>query len=205
MKKNAIILAAGKSSRFAPFTYEKPKGLFCVKGQILIERQIEQLIEAGIDEIYIVVGYMKEKFFYLEQKYGVKLIVNNEFGKKGNLYTLYVAREHLKNTFICCADHYFVRNPFLDPNQENLSYRACVFQKGKFCEFSASVSDAKVITDMSVGGCDSYAMVGQAYMNQNFSEKFREYMEDEINDFGIASMFWEEFYQKHIKDLTFVM
>ena len=51
MKKNAIILAAGKSSRFAPFTYEKPKGLFCVKGQILIERQIEQLIEAGIDEI----------------------------------------------------------------------------------------------------------------------------------------------------------
>ena len=85
MKKNAIILAAGKSSRFAPFTYEKPKGLFCVKGQILIERQIEQLIEAGIDEIYIVVGYMKEKFFYLEQKYGVKLIVNNEFGKKGNL------------------------------------------------------------------------------------------------------------------------
>lgn len=82
MKKNAIILAAGKSSRFAPFTYEKPKGLFCVKGQILIERQIEQLIEAGIDEIYIVVGYMKEKFFYLEQKYGVKLIVNNEFGKK---------------------------------------------------------------------------------------------------------------------------
>ena len=89
MKKNAIILAAGKSSRFAPFTYEKPKGLFCVKGQILIERQIEQLIEAGIDEIYIVVGYMKEKFFYLEQKYGVKLIVNNEFGKKGNLYTLF--------------------------------------------------------------------------------------------------------------------
>ena len=76
MKKNAIILAAGKSSRFAPFTYEKPKGLFCVKGQILIERQIEQLIEAGIDEIYIVVGYMKEKFFYLEQKYLSKLFKN---------------------------------------------------------------------------------------------------------------------------------
>ena len=67
--KNAIILAAGKSSKFAPFTYEKPKGLFCVKGEILIERQIEQLQNAGIKDIYIVVGYMKEKFFYLEQKY----------------------------------------------------------------------------------------------------------------------------------------
>lgn len=62
--KNAIILAAGKSNRFAPFTYERPKGLFRVKGEILIERQIEQLIEAGITEIYVVVGYMKEKFFY---------------------------------------------------------------------------------------------------------------------------------------------
>ena len=65
MNKNAIILAAGKSSRFAPFTYEKPKGLFRVKGEILVERQIEQLLQAGISDIYVVVGYMKEKFFYL--------------------------------------------------------------------------------------------------------------------------------------------
>ena len=85
--KNAIILAAGKSNRFAPFTYEKPKGLFKVKGEILIERQIEQLKEAGIKDIYVVIGYMKEKFFYLEEKYGVKLIVNNTFSEKGNLYS----------------------------------------------------------------------------------------------------------------------
>lgn len=77
MTINAIILAAGKSSSFAPFTYERPKGLFRVKNEILIERQINQLIEAGIKDIYIVVGYMKEKFFYLEQKYPqVKLLVN---------------------------------------------------------------------------------------------------------------------------------
>lgn len=60
--KNAIILAAGKSERFAPFTYERPKGLFCVKGEILIERQIRQLNEAGVYNIYVVVGYMKENF-----------------------------------------------------------------------------------------------------------------------------------------------
>ena len=81
--KNAIILAAGKSTHFAPFTYEKPKGLFCVKGEILIERQIKQLRNAGVHDIYVVVGYMKEKFFYLEKKYGVKLIVNNDYDLKG--------------------------------------------------------------------------------------------------------------------------
>ena len=69
MIKNAVILAAGKSNKFAPFTFEKPKGLFTVKGEVLIERQIEQLIEAGVEDIFIVLGYMKEKFFYLEQKY----------------------------------------------------------------------------------------------------------------------------------------
>ena len=110
--KNAIILAAGKSSSFAPFTYERPKGLFCVKGEILIERQIEQLHKAGIYEIYVVVGDMKEKFFYLEEKYGVHLIVNNTFAEKGNLYSLYVAREYLANTYICCAEHYFVDKHF---------------------------------------------------------------------------------------------
>ena len=61
--KNAIILAAGKSNRFAPFTYERPKALFSVKGEILIERQIKQLREANVKDIYIVVGYMKENFF----------------------------------------------------------------------------------------------------------------------------------------------
>ena len=95
MEKNAIILAAGKSARFAPLTYEIPKGLFIVKNEVLIERQIEQLIEAGVGEIYIVLGYMKEKFFYLEQKYDeVTLLVNNTFSKYGNIYSLYVAKDY---------------------------------------------------------------------------------------------------------------
>ena len=152
MNKTAIILAAGKSNRFAPFTYEKPKGLFRVRGEVLIERQIRQLQEAGVKDIYVVVGYMKEKFFYLEQKFGVQLIVNNEFGKKGNLYSLYVARRYLSNTYICCADHYFVNNPFLRENVENRSYRACAYQSGKFREFAVECSDADVITKIEVGG-----------------------------------------------------
>lgn len=205
MTRNAIILTAGKSNRFAPFTYEKPKGLFCVKGEILIERQIEQLKESGVEDIYVVVGYMKEKFFYLEQKYGVKLIVNNQFGKKGNLYSLYVARDYFKNTYICCADHYFILNPFLNDNPSNFSYRACSYQVGKFREFAVTVSDANVITGMTVGGSDSLAMVGHAYMNEKFSSIFRSLMEKEINDFGVANMFWEEFYAKHIKELTLYM
>jgi len=203
--KNAIILAAGKSSRFAPFTYEKPKGLFCVKGEVLIERQIIQLREAGVEDIYVVVGYMKEKFFYLEAKYGVHILVNNTFAKKGNLYSLYVAREYLDNTYICCVDHYFSANPFMDNNTENRSYRACTRLDGEFREFAVEYSDAAVITDMHVGGCNQMAMVGQAYFNKEFSKRFREFLENEIDDFGVDAMFWEEFYSRHMQKLTLYM
>lgn len=204
LDRNAIILAAGKSSRFAPFTYEKPKGLFCVRGEVLIERQIEQLRAAGIHEIYIVVGYMKEKFFYLEQKYSeVHLIVNNLFGKKGNLYSLYKAREYLSDTYICCADHYFLNNPFVEENTCNHSYRACAYIEGKFSEFAVDISDANIVTEMQVGGEDGFAMVGHAYLNKSFSNRFRKILESEIDDFGVGNMFWEEFYAKHIRELTF--
>ena len=155
MIKNAIILCAGKSTRFAPFTYEKPKGLFIVRGEVLIERQINQLIEAGVEDIYLVLGYMKEKFFYLEQKYEeVKLIVNNTYGRYGNLYSLYVAREHLGNTFVCCSDHYFLNNPFIDSNESNKSYRACTYLEDNFREFGVDYSDDDIITGCYVGGSD---------------------------------------------------
>lgn len=202
INKNAIILAAGKSTRFAPFTYEKPKGMFCIKGEVIIERQIEQLKQANIDDIYIVVGYMKEKFFYLEKKYNVHLIVNNDFSNKGNLYSLYKAKDYLDNTFICCADHYFVDNPFKIENKENKSFRLVSMQSGKFKEFGVREDNNNLINSLSVGGDNSLAMVGCAYFNSEFSKKFRKLMEDEINDFGISSMFWEEFYGKHIDELN---
>ena len=64
---NAIIMAAGTASRFAPLSFEKPKALIEVRGEILIERQIRQLRQAGITEIIIVTGYMADQFEYLKK------------------------------------------------------------------------------------------------------------------------------------------
>ena len=74
--ENAIIMAAGLSSRLAPISYEKPKGLLRVRGEVLIERQLRQLQEAGVTDITVVVGYKKEYFFYLASKFGVRIKVN---------------------------------------------------------------------------------------------------------------------------------
>lgn len=200
MRRNAIILAAGASNKFAPFTYEKPKGLFRVRGQILIERQIEQLQSAGVEDIYVVIGFMKEKFFYLEEKYGVKLVINNSFATKGNLYSLYKAKEFINNTYICCADQYFTNNPFKEETE--YSYRACIRSEKKLREFTVDVSDCDVITGFHVGEAHEICMVGHAFFYERFSKKFVELMEKEIDDFGIAKLFWEEFYARHQKQLT---
>ena len=89
---NAVILAAGISS---DTMYSPPKGLYKVDGEPLIERQIRQLKEKGIDDISVVVGYKKEMYFYLEDKYGVKLVGNPRLDKN-SVYSLYLVKEKLK-------------------------------------------------------------------------------------------------------------
>ena len=70
----ALIIAAGFGSRFVPLTFETPKGLLEVYGERMIERQIKQLHAAGIEDITVAVGYLKEQFEYLIDQYGVKLL-----------------------------------------------------------------------------------------------------------------------------------
>ena len=110
--RNAIILAAGFGMRMVPINTEIPKGLLEVNGEALIERIKKQLHEVGIKEIYVVVGFMKEKYEYLIDEFGVELIVNSEYSTKNNLYSLKLAVGHLTNTYIVPCDIWCDRNPF---------------------------------------------------------------------------------------------
>lgn len=110
--KNAIILAAGYGMRMVPINTEVPKGLLEVQGEPLIERLIKQLHEVEIKEIYIVVGYMKERYEYLIDAYQVNLIVNMEYSAKNNLHSLLKALPYLSNSYIVPCDIWCAKNPF---------------------------------------------------------------------------------------------
>ncbi len=110
--KNAIILAAGFGMRMVPINMEVPKGLIEVNGEPLVERAIKQLHEAGVKEIYIVVGFMKEKYEYLIDEYGVELVVNSEYAVKNNLHSLKLVLNHLSNSYIIPCDIWCDRNPY---------------------------------------------------------------------------------------------
>ncbi len=110
--KNAVILAAGFGMRMVPINMESPKALVEVKGQRLIDRLICQLQEAGITDITVVVGFMKEKFEYLIDTYGVTLAVNPDYAGKNNLHSLLRAKNTLANTYIVPCDIWCRENPF---------------------------------------------------------------------------------------------
>ena len=196
---NAIILAAGYGSRFVPLTFETPKGLLLVHGQPMIERQIEQLQKKGVHNIVIVVGYKKEAFDYLIDKYGVKLIYNSEYSTKNNLSSLYLVRDQLSSTYLLMSDHYMEDNIFA--GSETDSWLSCRYFAGptdEWCVFGGK--DGKIAA-ISIGGADAYAMIGPAYFSPSFSEKFRSFIEEYYHKPGTGDFYWEHILKEKIDEL----
>lgn len=199
MNRNAIIMAAGMSTRFVPLSLENPKALLKVKGEIMIERQIEQLRAAGVQEIVVVVGYLKEKFEYLKEKYDVILIENPYYEYMNNFSTLYVAKKYLRDTFICSADNYFVKNVFLE--ELNHSYYAAVYQTGTTDEWCLECDESEKITDVKVGGQDRWVMKGHAFFKEDFSQKIVPYLEQAFSTEAMWGNYWENLYIEHMDEL----
>ena len=189
-------MAAGTSSRFAPLSYEKPKALIEVKGEILIERQIKQLYEAGINEVFIITGYMAEKFKYLTKKYGVKLIHNPYYLTRNNNASIWVARDVIKNTYICSADNYFSINPF--EKEVDDAYYAGVFAEGHTDEWCMREDADGNIIAVHVGGEKSWYMLGHTFWSESFSKQFLEILEQEYALPETTDKLWEQLFIEHL-------
>lgn len=200
---NAVILAAGLSSRFAPISYEKPKGVLRVRGEVLIERQIEQLREAGITDITVVVGYKKEYFFYLRKKYGITLVNNDEYASRNNNGSLWRVRGCLGNTYVCSSDDYFTQNPF--DAYVFKAYYSAQYAEGPTKEWCMETGAGGRITKVTVGGSNSWYMLGHVYFDRAFSERFVKILEEEYDRPETVDMLWEDLYIEHIKELDMAL
>jgi CTP:phosphocholine cytidylyltransferase-like protein/thiamine kinase-like enzyme len=196
---NAIIMAAGTSSRFAPLSYEKPKGLLEVKGEILIERQIRQLHEAGITDITVIVGYKAELFKYLEEKFCVKLVLNKDYNHYNNTSSVIRVVDRLEDTYICSSDNYFSRNVFLD--KPSSSYYSALYAQGQTNEYCIETDEDGNIIQVEVGGADSWYMVGHVFFSRYFSEAFKKVLVEEYADEKVRKEYWEDVYIRNIDRL----
>lgn len=197
---NAIIMAAGMGTHFVPITLEKPKGLLVVKNEVLIERQIEQLQEAGIKDIVIILGYKKEAFFYLESKFdGIKIIINPEFNVKNNTHTLYLAQQYIKNSYICSSDDYFEENPFEDYVFQ--SYYSGVYVREKTKEWYM-IPDGKMnISKVKKSGAEGYIMLGHAYWDRTFSTAMVGILNEDHNVGNYDQVIWEQILLENVREL----
>ena len=197
--KNAVILAAGRSFSFAPFSYETPKALFKVKGETLIERQIRQLQEAGVGKIAVVVGSMREKLYFLEDKWNVEIIENSLYASKNNIYSLQLARDYLGDCFLCHCDNYYPENPFVLHSESDVSYRQVTHKIGMDGEFNCYIDDDCRITKIVSNDADAtMSLVGYAYFTEEFAKKFISLYDKTRSGLSVDRLFWEEFVGMHL-------
>ena len=196
---NAIILAAGTSSRFAPLSFERHKALTVVKDEVLIERQIRQLKEAGISDIYIVTGYKAEQFEYLVPKHDVKLIHNPDYLVRNNNASIWAVREILGNSFICSSDNYFLINPF--ESEVDDSYYAAQYAEGSTTEWCMTEDLNGFINSVTISGKKAWYMLGHAFWNSKFSSDFLSILESEYDLPDTAGKLWESIFIAHLDEL----
>ena len=196
---NAIILAAGYARRFAPLSDTCPKGLLPVKGEVLIERQIRQLLAAGIPQIIVVTGYKSQMFSYLADRYNVILVENPGYQERNNHSSIYDAREHLANSYICSCDNYFTENiftPIVD-----VPYYAAVYSHGSTEEYCLGIDDDRRITRVTIGGRASWYMLGQAFWDAQFSQDLLRILEKTYHLPQTKDLLWEQIYMQHLDQL----
>lgn len=185
--KNAIILAAGFGMRMIPINVEVPKGILEIKGEPLIERLIKQLREVGIFKIDIVVGFMKEQYEYLIDKYDVNLVYNKDYMTKNNLHSLKKVIDKIGNTYILPCDLWCFRNPF--SNKEWYSWYMVSDKETE--ESNVRVNRKKELVETKRNEAGNQ-MLGISYILKEDAVMLKENLLKFSNERGYIHAFWEE-------------
>lgn len=197
---NAIIMAAGASSRFCPISRERHKALTVVRGEVLIERQIRQLREAGVDDIYLVTGYKAEQFDYLRDTFGVRIVHNDEWLTRNNTSSIWASRHILANSYVCSSDNYFTVNPFMQ--EPDGAYYAAEWAEGNTAEWCMERDADGRITAVTVGGAHAWYMLGHAFWDAAFSMQFLKILAAEYDLPETADKLWETVFMEHLDELA---
>ncbi len=196
---NAIIMAAGMSTRFVPLSLVTHKALIPVKGEVLIERLITQLKEKNINDILIVTGYRAQDFEYLKDKYQVRLVHNPDYRVRNNHSSLYRVKDYLGNSLICSADNYYTENVFSEFEDE--PYYSSIYIKNKTDEWCIQADKQGYINNITIGGKDSDIMIGHAFFDEMFSKTFINILEEVYDNPGTYPQLWEAIYMEHLDEL----
>lgn len=188
--KRAIFIAAGFGSRLVPITFNTPKPLVRVHGVRIIDHLIDACLEAGINEIYIVRGYLADQFDQLLYKYPmIKFLENPVYNEANNISSSMVARYMLSNAYVFEAD-LLLSNPKIITKYHYTSDFLAI-KKERTDDWCFEVEDG-IITKEKVGGVDCWQMVGISYWNENDGHRLSQDISDVYAAPGGKERYWEQ-------------
>ena len=188
--KRAVFIAAGFGSRLVPITFNTPKPLVRVKGTRIIDHLLDACLEAGIEEIYIVRGYLAEQFDQLLYKYPtIKFLENPVYNEANNISSSMIAKELLSNAYVFEAD-LLLSNPKIITKYHYTSDFLAI-KKDRTDDWCFEVKD-KVITEEKVGGEDCWQMVGISYWNAEDGKKLANDIPEVYIMPGGKERYWEQ-------------
>lgn len=190
--KRAIIMAAGMGKRMRPLTLETPKPLLKVNGVRMIDSIINGLHKNGIEDIYIVVGYMKEQFSSLPKDYeGVKLIENPYYNIANNISSLYVAREYIEDSIIIDGDQLISNAEILNPSFELSGYNV-LWSDDETSEWLLQVKDGVIKQCSRTGGRKGWKLFSISRWSSEDGKKLRKHLEIEFEEKQNYEIYWDD-------------
>ena len=190
--KRAIFVAAGFGTRLVPITFNTPKPLVRVHGVRIIDRLIDACLAVGINEIYIVRGYLSELFDQLLYKYPmVKFLENPVYNEANNISSALVARYLLSNAYVFEAD-LLISNPKII-KKYHYSSDFLAMKKERSDDWCFRVKDG-IIQEEKVGGegDDIWQMVGISYWNEADGHKLSQDIQEVYKSPGGKERYWEQ-------------
>lgn len=190
--KRAIFIAAGFGSRLVPITFNTPKPLVRVHGVRIIDHLIDACLAAGVNEIYIVRGYLAEQFDQLLYKYPmIKFLENPVYNEANNISSSLVARYMLSNAYVFEAD-LLISNPAIIKKYHYTSDFLAI-KKLRSDDWCFRVKDG-IIVEEKVGGegDDIWQMVGISYWNETDGNRLSQDIADVYVSPGGKERYWEQ-------------
>lgn len=191
--KRAIIVAAGIGKRLRPVTEKTPKPLVKVNGVRMIDTIIQALHANGINEIYVVCGYLKEQFMGLQKEYpGVTIIENPYYDSCNNISSLYCAREHLEDVIITDGD-LIISNPDIMHTEFDRSGYNAIWTDEYTDEWLMQIDDAGIVTECSRnGGVGGWQLFSISRWNAEDGHRLRKQLELEFEQNENRDIYWDD-------------
>ena len=191
--KRAILMAAGQGTRMRPITNHTPKPLVKVNGVRMIDTVIQALHKNGITEIYVVIGYLKDQFYALEQEYpGLKIIENPYYDTCNNISSLYVARQYLEDVIILDSDQLIYNPEILHTDFTHSGYN-CVWTEGHTDEWLMTVDEReKVIHCSRTGGEKGWQLYSISRWNKEDGQRLARHLEQEFDVKQNRQIYWDD-------------